>query len=98
MTYALLLFIFGVLPIVILWIWKRNLFRHHLGSMVVIVTLIFMVSVPWEMVSVNVIWYYSPKVLLGPLFINLPIEELVFYIVDGLMVGMLALILRAARW
>lgn len=98
MTYVLLLLIFGVLPIGILWIWKRDLFRRHLGSLVVIVVLIFLVSLPWEMVSVNVIWYYSPMVLMGPHFINLPIEELAFYAIDGLLVGMLALILRAVRW
>lgn len=98
MTYALLLLIFGLLPIAILWIWKRNLFRRYLGSLVVIVGLIFLVSIPWEIVSVNVIWYYSSKVLLGPHFINLPVEELAFYAIDGLLVGMLALILRAARW
>jgi len=97
MTYALLLLIFGVLPITILWVWKRQLIQRYLGSLAVIVVLIFMVSVPWEMVSVNVIWYYSPKILLSPLFINLPLEELAFYAIDGLLVGMLALILRAAR-
>lgn len=97
MTYALLLLIFGILPISIFLLWKRQLVQRYLGSLVVIVVLIFMVSVPWELVSVNMIWYYSPKVILGPLFINLPLEELAFYAIDGLLVGMLALILRATR-
>lgn len=98
MKYAWLLLIFGVLPIGLLWIWKRNLLLRYLGSLVVIVGLIFLVSIPWEMVSVNVIWYYSPEVLIGPYFFNLPIEELAFYAIFGLLVGTLALILRAVRW
>lgn len=98
MKYAWLLLIFGVLPIGILWVWKRSLLRRYLGSLAVIIGLIFMVSVPWEMVSVNVIWYYSPQILIGPHFLNLPLEELVFYAIFGILIGMLALILRAARW
>ncbi len=94
MIYALILLIFGVLPIAILWLLRRDLVRRYWGSLLVIVTLIGLVSIPWEIVSVNTIWYYSPKAVWGPALLGIPVEELFFYAIDGLLVGTLALLLE----
>jgi lycopene cyclase domain-containing protein len=56
-----------------------------------IVILIVLISVPWEMIAVGHIWYYSPTVICGTRVLNLPIEELAFFVIDGLLVGTLAL-------
>jgi lycopene cyclase domain-containing protein len=93
MTYAALLFFFGVIPIALLWLNWPRLVRRHTGSLLIIVILIMLVSIPWEMVAVGRIWYYSPRVIWGPRLFNLPVEELAFYVIDGLFVGTLALLL-----
>lgn len=94
MNYLLLLFIFGILPLASLWLIWRRLVRRHLGSLLVIVVLILLVSIPWEMMAIDRIWFYSPRVILGPRLFNLPVEEIVFFIIDGLLVGTLALLLE----
>jgi 15-cis-phytoene synthase/lycopene beta-cyclase len=77
-----------------MWITWSKLIRRHMRSLLVIVILIMMVSIPWEIISVNRIWYYSPEAILGPRILGLPIEELAFFIIDGLLVGTLTIILR----
>lgn len=91
MIYARILLIFGLIPIAVLWAINPHLLRRYKGSLLTIVILILLVSIPWEMVSINRIWYYSSYVLLGPRLVNLPIEELAFFVIDGLLVGTLAL-------
>ena len=91
MTYTLILLVFGLIPLGVLWGIRPGLVRRHLGSLGAIVLLILMVSIPWELISVNRIWYYSPGVLLGSRFLNLPIEELAFFIIYGLLAGTAAL-------
>jgi 15-cis-phytoene synthase/lycopene beta-cyclase len=91
MTYTLILLIFGMIPLAILWGVRPRLVRQHWGSLAVIVVLILMVSIPWEMVSVNQIWFYSPRVILGPRILNIPVEELAFFVIYGLLVGTVAL-------
>lgn len=93
MTYALLLLLFGLMPIALLWLAAPQIIRRYKGTLVVIVALILLVSVPWEMLAIDRIWHYSPRVLWGPRLFNLPIEELAFFMIDGLLVGTLALAL-----
>lgn len=93
MTYALLLLIFGVLPIVLLWLAAPRLIWRYKSSLLVIVILILLVSIPWEMLAIDRIWYYSPRVIWGPRLFDLPVEELAFFVIDGLLVGTLALLL-----
>lgn len=94
MSYALVLLTFGLAPIALLWIADPALIRRHAGSLVVIVLLIMAVSIPWEMMAVGRVWYYSPSILWGPRLLNLPVEEIAFFAIDGLLVGTLALKLR----
>ncbi len=93
MNYAKLLLIFGVLPIVILWVWRWSTVRKYAGSLLTIVALVVMASVPWELMSVNHLWYYSRSIIWGPNLLGIPTEELAFYVIDALLVGTLALLL-----
>jgi lycopene cyclase domain-containing protein len=93
MIYSAILLLFGLLPITVLGLIRRDLIRRYAGSLLAIVVLILLISVPWELVSVNIIWFYSPKAIFGSRFLGLPVEELAFFIIDGLLVGTLALIL-----
>ncbi len=93
MTYALLLLIFGLAPITMLWLAAPWVIRRYKGTLFIIVVLILMVSVPWEMIAINRLWFYSPRVIWGPRLFNFPVEELVFFVIDGLLVGTLALLL-----
>lgn len=91
MTYIWILLIFGLLPLGVLWLAAPWIVRRYKASLVTIVILIVLVSVPWELVAVGRIWYYSPGVILGVRLLNLPVEELAFFVIDGLLVGTLAL-------
>jgi lycopene cyclase domain-containing protein len=91
MTYTLILLIFGLVPLGGLWLAAPWIIRRYSRSLVTIVILILLVSVPWEMIAVGRIWYYSPTIIWGVRALGLPIEEFVFFIIDGLLVGTLAL-------
>lgn len=91
MTYSWILLIFGLLPLGVLWLAAPWIVRRYKASLVTIVILIMLVSVPWELVAVGRIWYYSPSVILGVRLLNLPVEELAFFVIDGLLVGTLAI-------
>ena len=93
MTYALLLLLFGLAPIGMLWLSAPHIIRRYKATLVVIVGLILLVSIPWEALAIDRIWYYSPRVIWGVRLLNLPIEELTFFVIDGLLVGTLALLL-----
>jgi len=93
MTYALLLLLFGLVPIGLLWLAAPHIIRRYKATLVVIVGLILLVSIPWEALAIDRIWYYSPRVIWGVRLLNLPIEELTFFVIDGLLVGTVALLL-----
>lgn len=93
MTYAFLLLIFGIAPIGVMWLAGPRLIQRYRGTLLVIVFLILLVSIPWEIMAIDRIWYYSPRVIWGSRLFSLPIEEVIFFIIDGLLVGTLALLL-----
>jgi lycopene cyclase domain-containing protein len=93
MTYTLILLVFGLLPLGVLWLAAPWILQRYKGSLLTIVILILLVSVPWEMIAVGRIWYYSPTVIIGVRVLGLPLEEFAFFIVDGLLVGTLAIFL-----
>lgn len=93
MTYTLILLIFGLIPLFAIWFARPGLIWRYKGSLLVIVILILLVSVPWEMASIGRIWYYAPGVIWGARVLNLPVEEIAFFIIDGLLVGSLAILL-----
>lgn len=91
MNYSLLLLIFGTTPLVLLWLSAPRLIWRYKGTLAVIVILILLVSIPWEMMAIDRVWFYSPRVIWGTRLFDLPIEELVFFVIDDLLVGTLAL-------
>ncbi len=93
MTHALLLLVFGLVPASLLWLTSAQIIRRYKGTLLIIVILILLVSIPWEMISIDRIWYYSPRVIWGPRIFSLPIEELAFFVIDGLLVGTVTLLL-----
>lgn len=93
MNYFLLLLIFGVFPLALLWLYAPRLIWQHRNTLIIIVVLILLVSVPWETTAIDRVWYYSPRIVWGPRLFDLPLEELAFFIIDGLLVGTLALVL-----
>lgn len=93
MIYAQILLIFGLFPIAVLWFIFPHVIKRYKGSLLTIVVLILRVSIPWEMVSVDRIWYYSPQTIWGLRLFRLPVEELAFFVIDGMLVGTAALIL-----
>jgi len=94
MSYFLLLLIFGIVPLVFIWLTVPHLIWHYRGTLAIIVLLILLVSIPWEMTAIDRIWYYSPRVIVGMRLFNLPVEEFAFFVIDGLLVGTLALLLK----
>lgn len=94
MNYFFLLLIFGILPLALMWLSAPRLIWQHKGALIVIVILILLVSIPWEMTAIDRLWYYSPQVIHGTRLFNLPIEELTFFVIEGLLVGTLALLLE----
>jgi lycopene cyclase domain-containing protein len=93
MIYAMILLVFGILPILVFWKAAPWIVRSYKGTLFVIVILILTVSIPWEMLAINRIWYYSPVAIWGLRLLDLPVEELAFYLIDGLLVGTLAIFL-----
>jgi lycopene cyclase domain-containing protein len=93
MTYTLILLVFGLLPLAVLWLAAPWILRRYKGSLATILVLILLISVPWEMIAVGRVWYYSPSVIIGIRLLGLPLEEFAFFVVDGLLVGTLALLL-----
>jgi lycopene cyclase domain-containing protein len=85
------LLLFGLGPIALFWLAAPHLLRRYKGTLLVIVILILMVSIPWEIAAVDRLWFYSPGVIWGVKMFNLPVEELAFFVIDGLLVGTLAL-------
>lgn len=59
MTYALLLLIIGVGPMTLLWLARPDLIWRYKGSLLVIVILILLVSIPWEMLAIDQAWRVS---------------------------------------
>ncbi len=96
MNYAGLLLVFGVLPICVLWLWRWRTVRKYAGSLLTITGLILMVSIPWELASINHLWYYSSHIVWGPTLLTIPLEEIAFYMIDALLVGTLAVLLFEA--
>lgn len=96
MTYARLLLAFGLAPTVLLWLVGPHKVWRHKGSLLVIVALIILASIPWESPAIDRIWYYSSSIVWGVRVFNLPVEELAFYVIDGLLVGTLGLHLEGA--
>jgi lycopene cyclase domain-containing protein len=97
MLYWQFLLIFGLAPLSILLLLARRRIRRFKGTFLWVVLGILWVSVPWEAVSVNRIWFYSPRIILGWRILGIPVEEYAFFVLDGLLITAVALLLRRRR-
>ncbi len=97
MIYLQILLIFGLAPLLGLALVAPRHFQRHKGTFFWVVIFILWVGVPWESASVDRIWFYSPRVILGPRLLSIPLEEYAFFVLDGLLVTALALLLRGRR-
>lgn len=104
MTYGLLLLIFVVTPIIALTgllIWERQ--RRHAARPDVrgrpaAVTLLILMAVataytfPWDnhLIATRV-WWYNPALVSGATIANIPLEELLFFPLQTLLVGLWAM-------
>ena len=94
-TYTQMLLFFGLIPFVVLIAIAPRLIRYYKGTFFWVLVCIMWVSVLWEGSSVDRIWFYSSKVILGPRLLRIPIEEYAFFVLDGLLVTSITLLLRA---
>jgi lycopene cyclase domain-containing protein len=93
-TYIQMLLFFGLIPFVVLAAIAPRLTRCYKGTFFWVVACIMWVSILWESTSVDHIWFYSPKVILGPRLLRIPIEEYAFFALDSLLVTSVTLLLR----
>jgi lycopene cyclase domain-containing protein len=93
-TYIQMLLFFGLIPFVVLVGLAPRLIRYYKGIFFWVVLCIMWVSVLWESTSVDRIWFYSPKVILGPRLLRIPLEEYAFFVLDGLLVTSVTLLLH----
>jgi 15-cis-phytoene synthase/lycopene beta-cyclase len=94
MVYWQFLLILGLAPLLILALLLRNRLWRYKGTLLWIAICILWVSVPWEASSVDRIWFYSPRVILGLRILGIPVEEYFFFVLDGLLITALGLALR----
>jgi lycopene cyclase domain-containing protein len=93
-SYIQILLFFGLIPFVVLVVVAPRLIRRYKGTFLWVLICILWVSVPWESTSADRIWFYSPKVILGPRLLHIPMEEYAFFMLDGLLVTAITLLLR----
>lgn len=97
MIYFLVLLVFGLVPWLGLVLLAPDHLRRYKGTLLWVVAFIVWVSVPWEATSVDRIWFYAPRVIMGLRLLGIPVEEYAFFVLDGLLVTTLALLLRNRR-
>jgi lycopene cyclase domain-containing protein len=79
-SYPIWLFLFLILPLLLLGAFKLRTLAKYKGVLVLVVIGCLGISVPWDIMSVNDrIWYFSEPHIVGVWLMGLPIEEY-FYI------------------
>ena len=94
MIYLEILLVFGLIPFLGLALLAPGRFSRHKGTFFWVVVFILWVSTFWESASVDRIWFYSPRVILSPRLLRIPVEEYAFFVLYGLLVTAVALLLR----
>jgi lycopene cyclase domain-containing protein len=97
MIYFRILLFFGLIPFIGLVLLAPRHLRRYKGTFFWIAVFILWVSVPWESISVNRIWFYSPHAIMGLHLLGIPVEEYVFFVLDALLVTALGLLLRRGQ-
>jgi lycopene cyclase domain-containing protein len=86
MVYWQFLLLFGLVPLLGLTFLARRRIRQYKGTFLWVLLGILWVSVPWEAAAVGRIWFYAPKIILGWRILGIPVEEYVFFVLDGLLI------------
>ena len=93
MIYALILLIFGVLPLLALWFVARRWIGRYAGVLFWLTPMIVFVGAAWESVAIDRVWFYAPGTVSGARWLNIPIEEWAYYVLDALLAATLAVVL-----
>jgi lycopene cyclase domain-containing protein len=94
MVYTRVLLFFGLLPLAVLALLALCRLPRFKGTLLWVVLCILWVSISWENIAIDRIWFYAPHAILGPHLLRLPLEEYAFFVIDGLLVTVLGLLLR----
>lgn len=79
--YLSLLFIFTIIPLVILWAWKFKLLYQYIPVFFLAVIGAIIFGMPWDYISIkNNLWTFTPSKIIGVWFFGLPLEEWLFFI------------------
>ena len=85
--------IFVFIPIIIMLVWKKDLFLRFKKTIVLcgIGSLVF--AVPWDHFAIkDGLWWFPEDEILGIWFLGLPLEEWCFIFFIGMEIAMMALI------
>ncbi len=94
--YTRILLVFGLVPLLVLWLMARRWIGRYVGIMLWLPLMIAFVGSTWEIEAIDRIWFYAPRSILGVRFMAIPVEEWVYYAVDALLAASLVLVLRQA--
>jgi lycopene cyclase domain-containing protein len=97
MVYTRILLSFGLLPLAGLALLALRRLPRFKGTLLWVVLCILWVSISWENIAIDRIWFYAPHAILGPRLLRLPVEEYAFFVIDGLLVTVLGLLLRRRK-
>ena len=93
MIYTLVLLIFGVIPLLALWFVARRWIGRYAGVLFWLALMIVFVGASWESVAVDRVWFYAPGTVVGVRWLDIPIEEWGYYVLDALLAATLAIVL-----
>lgn len=96
MIYTGILLVFGVLPLLAVWFVARRWIGRYAGVLFWLALMVVFVGAFWESVAIDRVWFYAPGTVIGTRWLNIPVEEWAYYVLDALLVGTLAVVLRKA--
>lgn len=92
MIYTGILLVFGVLPLLALWFVARRWIGQYAGVLFWLTPMIVFVGAFWESAAIDRVWFYAPGTVIGARWLNIPVEEWGYYVLDALLVATLAII------
>jgi len=96
MTYAEFLLVFLLIPLGVLMLLARGLFKgYHLKALGLVLLLAFLYTAPWDNYAAkHKLWTYAPRFVPASHYLGyLPIEEYAFYLLQALLVCTVLLLL-----
>jgi lycopene cyclase domain-containing protein len=85
-SYPLWLFLFLVLPLLLLGTFKFKTLAQYKWVLLLVAVGCLGISVPWDILSVNDrIWYFSEPHIVGMWLLGLPLEEYFYILLLGVL-------------